>query len=67
MNQTMDNSQNDQKRSTDEQKTNPEKLAVTDEAQRTTTKDSGERSTKTPVGNERDDPKTSGTQAGMGE
>ena len=63
MNHTMDN----QKRSTDEQKTNPEKLAVTDEAQRTTTKDSGERSTETPVGNERNDPKTSGTEAGMGE
>ena len=63
----MDNSQSDQKRSTPEQINNPEKLAATDEAQRAITKDSRERPTETPVGNERDDPKTSGTQAGMGE
>ena len=64
MNIMQDNTQYDQNRSTQEQKNNPEKLAVNDEAQR---KDSGERPKETPVGNERDTPETSGTQAGMGE
>lgn len=57
----------DQNRSTHEQKNNPEKLAVNDEAQRTTVKESGERPKNTPTGNERDEPNTAGSQAGMGE
>lgn len=64
----MDNRQSNQGQQKTEQPANPEKLAVSDEAQRTSTKESGERPKKTPTGNERDNqPDTDGTQAGMGE
>ncbi|HYF32609.1 MAG TPA: hypothetical protein VD993_15900 [Chitinophagaceae bacterium] len=60
-------SQQDQ-RDPRESTNNPEKLAVSDEAQRTTAKESGERPKATPTGSEREDQtNTEGAQAGMGE
>lgn len=54
------------KQSNQSQEANPERLAATDEAQRTQQqgKDQGK---QIPTGNEREEKKTDGTQAGMGE
>ena len=51
-----------------EQKNNPQNLAVSDEAQRQQQGQKSERTQQAPVGNEREGPKeTEGSQAGMGE
>ncbi|HYE56740.1 MAG TPA: hypothetical protein VD996_17955 [Chitinophagaceae bacterium] len=47
---------------------NPEKLAITDEQQRTTAKEGNQQPQQLPTGNERDEKaNTEGAQAGMGE
>lgn len=63
----MQDKQYDQNRSTHEQKNNPEKLGVNDEAQRTANQ-SGQRPKETPIGNEPNQRnETDGAEAGMGE
>lgn len=66
----MENNRNQQQsesQQAQQQNVNPDRLAVSDEEQRTTSRDSEDEPQQLPVGNEQNSKKTQGAQAGMGE
>jgi hypothetical protein len=66
----MENNRNQQQsesQQAQQQNVNPDRLAVSDEEQRTTGRESEDEPQQLPVGNEQNSQETEGTQAGMGE
>lgn len=67
---TMENnnqSQRSESQEVQQQNVNPDKLSVSDEEQRTTSRESGDQQQQIPVGNEKNSKDTHGAQAGVGE